>query len=408
MFLHSVAVALSVLVLLVSSALGAQTCTLNSDTTVRNAPGLAKPAYLASVNDPAYGTKITRITGDPGASIEGISGGVWGNVARHHYSKDQAWNADQTLIFIDRNEDGGQPAPLFLDGETYKPLFSRGIPGEARWHPTDPNLMISVSGSTLSTVNVRTGAKTVIKQFSGYSGLQLGPYEGNLSADGKLIALVGKNRNGARVVLVYDMAAAAMRAEIRLSSLTSSIDWASVSASGQYVVVNTGTDRTIVLNYDGSVVTRFNEYGRPSHYDLTLNAAGEDIAVGVSKSRPDEGKVVVRRLRDGAVTALTTAGYATHSSARNLKRPGFAFSDFEAQSPARLYSGEITTYSLAGGTVYRIAHHRNIITDYLTESHSSPSPTGDRVIFVSNWGASSGRPVQAYVADFRGLCREPT
>jgi hypothetical protein len=39
----------------------------------------AKPGYLESIIDPVFGSKITKV--------------VDGDVYRHHYSKDQAWNA---------------------------------------------------------------------------------------------------------------------------------------------------------------------------------------------------------------------------------------------------------------------------------------------------------------------------
>ena len=382
-------------------------CKLISDQAIHNAPRLAKPPYLTPVTDPVFATQITRITGDPGTQVANIPGGIWGSVARHHYSKDQAWNADESLIFLDRNEAGGRGAPLFLDGETYRPLFSRRPPGggEVRWHSSDPSLMVFAAENTLGTWNVRTGSMTPLAKFDGYEDLKIGPYEGNLSADGHLIVLTGRNRRGAPVMLVYDLKNGSSRAEIALSTVTKTLDWASISASGKFIVVNDDDDRTFILDYDGVVVSRFKEYGRPSHYDLALDASGEDIAVGVSKSPPDEGLVIARRLRDGASVVLTEAGFASHSSTRNIRRSGRGFSDFETTKTVRPYNGEIITYSLARGVVYRVAHHRNVVGDYLSETHASPSPTGDRVIFASDWGAREGRPVQAYVADFRGLCR---
>src|SRR6266542_1166321 len=65
-------------------------------TTVYSVPAVPRPAYLATTIA-LFGTTITRITGDAGTPLNGITG-TWGTDARHHYSKDQPWNADQTLI----------------------------------------------------------------------------------------------------------------------------------------------------------------------------------------------------------------------------------------------------------------------------------------------------------------------
>jgi hypothetical protein len=35
---------------------------------------------------------------------------------------------------------------------------------------------------------------------------------------------------------------------------------------------------------------------------------------------------------------------------------------------------------------------------------TSDTPDGTRVIFASNWGSSTGRPVQVYVADLTSAC----
>ena len=44
------------------------------------------------------------------------SAAKWGDVNRHHYNSDQAWNCNQTLIYL------SSPG-VFIDGETYEPKF---------------------------------------------------------------------------------------------------------------------------------------------------------------------------------------------------------------------------------------------------------------------------------------------
>jgi hypothetical protein len=62
---------------------------------------------------------VTRISGDPGTPISNLAGErTWSDDVRHHYSLDQAWNADQTLLALDRNRNGCPN--LLLDGETFE------------------------------------------------------------------------------------------------------------------------------------------------------------------------------------------------------------------------------------------------------------------------------------------------
>jgi hypothetical protein len=151
-----------------------------------------------------------------------------------------------------------------------------------------------------------------------------------------------------------------------------SIHWVSVSAGGNYVVLNHGNDNTSVSG--SKVGSTWTAYGRPSHYDLAVDDQGEEVAVGVSKSGPDDGRVTKRRLRDGVVTVLTTGGYASHSSTRNLNRSGWAYSTYSGNTTPALYRAEIIAARLDGTRVERIAHHRGLTADYLTEQHGAPSP----------------------------------
>ena len=83
-------------------------------------PKVKQPAYLESFSDPTFGSKVTRITGDPGSPILNIDA-KWDSVSRHQYSKNSAWNCAQSLIYLGRHH--GFPSMLFLDGTSYKPLF---------------------------------------------------------------------------------------------------------------------------------------------------------------------------------------------------------------------------------------------------------------------------------------------
>lgn len=365
-------------------------------------PDIPQPGYLESYIDPVFGAKVTRITGEPGADIPNIKG-KWSTIARHHYSKDAAWNCDQSILLVGRHH--GSPSMLFLDGTTYIPLFGyHERPGtETRWHPKKPDIMVYVKDNVVGYWDVRKDETEIVAAFPSYSKFRIGPWEGNLSLDGRFIVVDGKKGNN-RIAFAYNLENRRKYPDLVFNDVD--IDWVSVSSSDKYIVLNgrinsTKGDQTQIYDLDGNKIGQlWDEYGRPSHYDLTIDENGDYVAIGVSKSKPDNGRVIKRRLCDGRVTVLTQGGYANHTSTRNVKRPGWAYVTYQHRGPTWApYWDEVLAVKLDGSmTVERIAHlHTNRI-DYLTEAHAVPSPDGNRVLWASAWGASTGRPIGAYVA----------
>ncbi len=368
-------------------------------------PSLPLPGYLESYKDPVFGSRITRITGEPGSPIPNVEGN-WAKIARHRYSKVPAWNSDQSLLLLGRHQ--GTPEWLFLDGTTYQPLFGRASsPGtEETWHPRKSEVMFFVRDHLFGEWNVRADSTTTLATFSGYSDLHFGPWEGNFSRDGQRLVLSGKKGDNP-VAFVYDLKSGHKGPDISLQGIR--LDWISISPSGQFVVLNGGItsgrgDQTQVYDLDGKKVgPLWAEYGRPSHYDLTFDHEGQEVAVGVSKSDPDDGRVIMRRLKDGRVTVLTSGGYASHASARNVNLPGWALVTYQQRGPDwPPYWDEVVWVKLDGSLkVRRIAHLRTHLKDYLTEAHAVPSPDGQRVLWCSNWESSSARPIATFVAEFQ-------
>jgi hypothetical protein len=381
------------------------TCSLKTDLGVYSTPALSRPGYLQSITDPVFGTKITRISGNVGSAIPNIAG-TWGNIVRHHYSKDQPWNADQTLIYLDTNS--GNPPDLFLDGNSYQPLFSHTRPyqSDVRWHDTNPDVMIYVAANVFGYWNVRTNTKTVVRTFSGYSGFTFGGFEGNSSEDNTKIMIDGNASNGDHVAFAYDYVNNVKYPDISEADVGIAFGGGTISAKGTYIVLGDEAETTVVTDLQGNIVHTW-PGGRPSHFDQAIDANGDEVGVGVSKQSPDAGRVIKRRLSDGQVTTLTQGGWASHTSTRNLKLHGWSVSDYTENSTAwNPYIAEIDLISLSGSRVYRLAHHHNVSDgpDYESETHAVASRDGLRVMFASSWGQSSFRPVATYVVDLRGKC----
>src|SRR5437667_1274934 len=92
---------------------------LTDPTRVRTEPNLPKPTYLVPVVPSLFGVPCTRDGNDVGLSTTPLLG-HWGSDARHVYSKQEPWSADESLISIGHRSSDG-PNPLILDRFTYLP-----------------------------------------------------------------------------------------------------------------------------------------------------------------------------------------------------------------------------------------------------------------------------------------------
>lgn len=362
---------------------------------------MALPGYLAPTIDPATGFTMVRVT-NPGAAFDKKEncGAVY---CTHRYSSSQAWNADQTLLLIS-NGCGGL---CFLDGQTYVPLFRRQRSGECEWHPKDPDLMICVAGRSILLWTPRTAREEVIYTATAYRELRFGPSKGNPTLDGNRIVVRGTTPDGKSDAFAYDIAARRVLPVIHLADLPGKNDYCSISPLGTYVLciqmLSDDMENAYIFSAQGELVQKWLEHHRPGHGDMTVDDAGDEVYVGISKSNPDRYHVIKRRLKDGVVTSLAPYGEGQHVSTRATMQPQWAFVSY-AGFPSEVadhpewapYVQEVVAFRLDGHGVRRIAQTRNVPHDYWSETHASPSPDGSQVIWSSNWGKPGG-PVYDFV-----------
>jgi uncharacterized protein YjdB len=392
-------------------------CSLVTDLNTYPTSSFSKPGYLVGATEPDFRTTFTRITGDPGTPIGNGVSGNWPDVARLYYAKDQPWSADGKLLMIsEMNGAVGPGGQLFLDGDTYKPLFARSHPGpEARWHPTLADVMIYVmDNGSVGHWNARTNSATLKFTTSAYRGALLGPWEGNPSGDGRYVAVTATRvSDGKLVVYVVDIQDGTKGTDLDVLaqgiSSASDLDWASVSQGGGYVVLFgriNGAVQTIKV-YNRATMALVAYYGdHPlGHFDLGIDAAGNEVAFGAASAGTYSKRFIMRRLDNGQVTPLTPpTTWDWHSSTRAYRRPGWGLA-VTNDAAGSIFDREIYWVKLDNsGTVQRVGHHRTKMTDYNASPFAVPSPDGKRIAFGSNWGASSGRPVQTYVIDTRAIC----
>jgi len=410
-------------------------------------PEVPKPAYLTPIFPEPFHLKVTRITGDSGSRIalRGAGSATWGADSRQHYSNDQPWSADGTLLVL---QNTGSPHSLYLDGETYQPVRGPCPDDDSyddRWHPSlaHAHERIAVNRtSTLSWFDVVTCTQTRNWTLP-FRVIGIG---GNPSDDGRFIALSDGKR-----FFVVDMDPQPPFVPYPDRRIGPPVDftsdcglpngcpanWVSIAPSGKYVVVNYHGDRlrvydvnpktlaatprampTVYPNCSGTAVKGFiYDLG---HQDLTMDPFdfNEDVIVG-QEHCGNRGKtvagvliggVMMVRLRDGKITALTNPtneAYPYHVSTRNYDRPGWAYVSYWP-APGRRFNDEIVAVKLDGsGAVERYAHTRTETSEcYRCEAHAVPARGGNRVLWASNWiangaGARSKWVIQAYIVDAR-------
>ncbi|WP_441231203.1 hypothetical protein AB7828_22615 [Tardiphaga sp. 215_C5_N2_1] len=361
------------------------------------------PGYLAPVVDASLGTTLVRVTTPESPMGNGMV--CKRSYCTHRYSSAQAWNADQSLLLIVNGCNG----LCFLDGHTYAPLFRRQRGGECEWHPQDPEVMICVAGRRISRWSPRSNAEDVILETEAYRELQFGPYKGNPSWDGNRIVVRAIGQQGTLVAFAMDLSDRRKFPDIELARIPGKNSYCGISPLGKYIFCQQSlidfTDQAFVFSIEGDLLQSWTEHHRPGHGDMTVDAGGDEVYVGISKSAPDKYQVIKRRLQDGQVTALAPYGEAQHASMRAIRRPGWVFMSYAgaALAPAggkkvAPFAQEVIALKIDGsGEFRRIAHTRNAPYDYWSETHGSPSPDGSQVIWSSNWGQRGG-PVFDFVS----------
>jgi hypothetical protein len=329
----------------------------------KNVPPLSRPGYLQTVTDPVFGTTITRI------SDESMNLGS-NQYLQHHYSKDQPWNSDMTLIKL-------KGTKAILDAKTYQIVRrTSGKDGESKWSTVDPNIIFYVNGNQFRKWNVRSDADTLLHTFS-EGALQIGPNEGNLSVGDRYVVL-----NVGTLAIVYDIVNDVVIAKKDLGPM----DWATMSQSGNYIVVRPDPPTLGVLVYDRNLTLLRKIFNKGQHGDVGYDTAGNEVYAQMCPMQ-------MARLDNGQVTSLG-ANLCGHLSTRNYLRPGWA-SVTDGSS-----NGEIFAIKLDGSkTVERFAQGRTSGSSYDAVAKGVISPDGSKVMWNSDWGSGT---VYAYVAEMPG------
>src|SRR5690606_20068098 len=224
----------------------------------------------------------------------------------------------------------GWPAKI-LDGSTYEVITTLNC--RSLWSNINPDITYDAAASNqFVRRNIVTQSETVLRTITGFQTIDDGYSDGNHATDDRWVALVATNASGISLI-VYDILNNVIEGQQSFGS--ASIDWVSMSQSGNYVVVQYNTDGSGTHQgtkvYDRNLNFLRHLSNRTEHGDLGYDQQGNEVFVAydgvsgysLSYIRLDNGA------KQGLFPFTGNAGdrglWGGHISCRNIDRPGWAY-----------------------------------------------------------------------------------
>jgi len=397
--------------------------TIFDEKTIAN---VAQPNYLASYIGPVFGNKVTRITDRANQT---------GNAKP--YPKTQVWNADMSLIRLGYRI---YNANDFSETTTTQNNLIRGSLTEMKWSTWEPNVFYGIDIRSDRFVFVRATIdlnnniityedivnndhpeQSAIFLKTDYDELKLGKYEGNLDFQDNYVVFAGRKKDTNELTLIvyhlqdnygtqyneitaqHDFADIKWYAEDGNGNFDPNdgsyanqvFDWASISALGNYVIVNykskpgDAEQEYSIEQYDRQLnhIRRLADHG--DHGDLGIDANGKEVYVqfGFGSLNGESNIGIWMYPLDGSprVRLLPDKYNGGHISCRNYQRPGWCYANTRY-----VWNGAGMREAFAiklddSGTVERFAQtHNTTANGGLVQVN--PSPDGTQVLFNSDWG----------------------
>jgi len=374
------------------------------------------PAVGVPFFDARFGTIKRRVT-----QTDGIN-------SRHEYSRHDPFNVNQTMILL-VSSDGGwrvyrtQTMPYNTTASLVR-YFSLAEP---RWDRSNPRSLWALEDFSIVTLDVVSGAKTVVKNFA--SDATLGPIisanpvyritmqdEGEPSQDRRYWAfmLQGDARADYHPLYVFtwDRQQNKVLGIHHLSDSDHAIDWVGMSVLGNYVLigadpVNTGTLTGLMMA--NKSLTQFHKIAHATaHSDVGVDQGGNEVIV-MQNSQTDYIDMIPIDWTTSPV--LSQSGYAgSHvsplirlfydiTSPYNLRSgvhiscnyPGYAVvsTTIEPGAPEQNWLDRtivLVRLDSARSHVYYLAKVHNTTHCYWEETHATITNDGGKVVWASNWG----------------------
>lgn len=373
---------------------------------------LAKPAPGQSYIDPAFGTKVTRVTDQFWAES--------GNrVIKTMYSTMQAWNADESIGMFWSRQYGhilyeGQPPYRAL--ALLRPHYPTDY-DQILWDPIDPNVLYYPTN--LNAVPLFVKQTMNPWETKGYHDFRTPPT--NCPTDwGKLLKLGGDPQWMGYTRKIVGLQCG--NTKFLYSITEDKVLVVGPEATPNAPIVGPSETRAFL---DGHVLDLFlHDLGMLSmanpgeHASMGSDSHGHDRwnAVAFDDPLPLTGSLVSwdlltqqPRVIVGPATGWPLPGSATHLSAIAPRAAGWVVVGTVGGLPwgQGVLQNEIILANVDTGEVCRLAHARTKAGTeregpwgYWGETHPVISPSGKQIAFSSDWMGSDS--VDTYVIDLRG------
>lgn len=400
-------------------------------------PFLQKPDYLQAYIDPAFGSRVVRITDS-----------AIGEVNKPVYSTMQAWNADESYLLLYRTG-VATSGHVLLDGHTYEFIQSLDItPSDIEqvfWSHTNPDAFFYISKRShdygkLKQFSVSANRSTELADFSAYCGAGLPSSGGDVqmhSLNDDLLGFNCQQDDGHHIMFSFQPSTG----EVVTAPIGIGTDWTNWSAPVPAPSGNRFWHQGFVIDNDLRTIVRELDMANPlEHASIGMTHDGSDAyyQVGFNGS-PNScdgdlyngvGHLVEHNLETGVCRNVISEaqGYpyttnGTHISAQAYLRPErvalssignpdqFAHFTNQVPAPALLSEVYVAQTKPSDTKICRLAHHRSYgkaavnggYKAYFGEPHATISPSGTRIIYGSDWYDSGA--VDSYVIELPDYTR---
>lgn len=368
-----------------------------------------------------FGMEMMRVTQEKGL--------------RQEYSRFDPFNKDHSLILLHYPPQGDwrvyrtSPLPYDRKGNLVMSLDM----DEPRWDPKEPQLIWGLERFRIVTLNVKTGAKTIVKDFA--QDDRIGPIlkaepdlyrittkkEGEASWDMRYWALFlqgSKEDHRPRYILTWDNQQKRLLGLYKMSKEEGSADWVGMSPLGTYVVIGGDFDtggRLKGLTMADPQLKKFHrlDYGT-AHSDVALDIHGKEVIV-MQSTRTDYIDLIPLAwttkpiLENGDKYAgsnhvpLVRLHYSSDSPFGlsseihiSCNTPGYCvvstFTDPKMKEKNWLDRALILVkLDPKRPEAYYLAKLHNTTAQYWEETQATISRDGSKVVWADNWGQNVGK-----------------
>lgn len=389
------------------------TVTLQSRNTDNTVP---KPTVGHDTIDPVYHTRIKMV-----------------DKADHEtsaYPKVQNWNHDMSLLRINnRIYDATTLQETDItknktQSEAYHTLCSRGS-DYFRWSNKVANRFFVLNSShqfIQAEINGNSvDCSEVLDNFNEFEVVHMGPHEGNIDNDDKYVVFVAKKPDDTTFyVLLYDIKSKSRVWTKTMPSQTwewvtkngssfwapSTLDWLSVSQSGNYIVFNNDNGYRdgmyrYDINFENKVKLQYRWegngelYSEGGHGDLGYDTNGHEVFVqfisglGVYSFNLDNPQELGKEL-------LHSPYGGGHISCRNTERKGWCYITANTDSNGNGLK-DIFALKIDGTGDENVEHFsQSHINTGFHDTYGGTSPDGTKVIFNSHWRTNA---IDTFIAE---------